>query len=383
MPGQHDGTPDPHLAALRAEIDRVDHEVLRQLALRAAIVRRIAEHKRASGLPLRDPARETHILSDRGTAAGVLNLPAHTVESLWRTILAASRDLQASMRVGIPAADAASHRIAIVGGRGGMGRLFDRLLSGLGHEVLVSDLDTALTPEDAARAADICIVSVPIDQTSEVIHRVGPHLRPGSLLMDLTSIKVPPVQEMLRAGASAVIGAHPLFGPSVHTVQGQRIALCPARPGTWLDWARQTFSALGMIVVECDAEEHDRVMSIVQVLTHFATEVTGAALASLDVPIERTLEFTSPVYQMELYMTARHFAQSPALYAAIQMSNPATPAVVRAFIAAAEAQHAALSAGDRDAFRTVFERVRARLGPLTARAMSESSFLIDRLVERS
>lgn len=388
--------PDPVLEALRAEIDAADRRLLDVLASRHAIVRRIAAHKRAHGLPIRDRDREAKIIADCRARAEAMSLPPEVAESLLRTILAASRDLQASLRVGLePSAEPRS--VAIIGGRGGMGRLFERLLVDLGHTVSIADLDTPLTPEQAAANADVTIVSVPIDVTIDVVRRVGPCIGAGALLMDLTSIKSPPVRAMRECCRGTVIGAHPLFGPSVRTVQGQRIVLCPGwesdhgtpekdRPGPqaegWLEWTRRTFTATGMVVVESSPEEHDRIMSIVQVLTHLATEVTGAALASLDVPIERTLEFTSPVYQMELFMTARHFAQSPDLYAAIQMSNPATPAVVQAFLAAAEAHRVMLSAGDRDAFRTTFDRVRARLGPLTARALSESAFLIDRLIER-
>ena len=65
-------------------------------------------------------------------------------------------------------------------------------------------------------------------------------------------------------------------------------------------------------------------MAIVQVLTHYSTEVLGRTMQRLDVPVMETLRFTSPIYHMELLMTARHFAQSADLYASIEMSNPNT-----------------------------------------------------------
>ena len=122
---------------------------------------------------------------------------------------------------------------------------------------------------------------------------------------------------------------------------------------------------------------------MVQVLTHFATEVVGRAMADLDVPLEQTLRFTSPVYLMELLMTARHFAQSPDLYASIQMSNPLAAEVTDAFERAVAEQRKIVIEGDRDAMRALFERVRGYFGPFTAQALESSSFLIDRLVERS
>ncbi|UCD75338.1 MAG: hypothetical protein JSV91_00165, partial [Phycisphaerales bacterium] len=96
-----------------------------------------------------------------------------------------------------------------------------------------------------------------------------------------------------------------------------------------------------------------------------------------------TLNFTSPVYLMDLLMTARHFAQSPDLYASIQMSNPATKEVTEAFARAARELQETAARGDRTAFRRMFEEVSAFFGPFTDQALEQSSFLIDRLVERT
>jgi chorismate mutase/prephenate dehydrogenase len=108
----------------------------------------------------------------------------------------------------------------------------------------------------------------------------------------------------------------------------------------------------------------------------------GKALADIGVPLETTLNFTSPVYLMELLMTARHFAQSPALYASIQMSNPLTSEVTEAFVRAATEHRAVVAAGDTAGVTAMFEQVRGFLGDFTDRALEQSSYMIDRLVER-
>ena len=168
-----------------------------------------------------------------------------------------------------------------------------------------------------------------------------------------------------------------------HTVQGQRIVVTPGRGAEWLGWLKQMLAARGLNVLESTAEQHDRVMSIVQVLTHFSTEVMGRTLTSLGASVEETLKFTSPVYLMELLMTARHFAQSPELYASIQMSNPATPRVTDAFVTAADELRKIVNAKDRAAFAKSFEDVRDHFGDFTQQALEQSSYLIDRLVERA
>ncbi len=86
---------------------------------------------------------------------------------------------------------------------------------------------------------------------------------------------------------------------------------------------------------------------------------------------------------LDLLLTARHFAQSPDLYVLIQMRNPQTPAVTAAFLQAAENLRDIAQRKDYDAFRALFDEVRAHLGAFTQPALAQSDFLIDRLVERT
>lgn len=370
------------LPVLRAKIDTIDRDVLQLLSRRNALVGEIAQFKRAHGVPIRDFAREREILDDRCRRAAPLGLQRELIESIYRLVLWGSRDRQAALKAEVPI-DIESKTVAVIGGHGAMGRCLVDLFADLGHAVMVADLDTQLAATEAAAAADVVVISVPIDVTVDVIGEVAPAVRPESLLLDVTSIKVAPVEAMLASTKASVIGTHPLFAPSVHSLQGQRVALCPARPGGWLPWLEQMLHARGLVVHTCTPEAHDRAMSIVQVLTHFATEVMGRAMTKLGVNLDETLTFTSPVYLLELLMTARHFAQSPSLYAAIQMNNNETHHVVETFVEAAREWSDVVSDGDRDRFQALFEEVRVFFGPFTDQALEQSSFLIDRLVERA
>lgn len=370
------------LPVLRAMIDAVDRELLQLLSRRNAIVSEIAAFKREHRVAIRDPERERQILSDRRARAVPLGLSPEVVENIFRLMLWASRDRQASLKAEVPL-DVEQRSVAVIGGNGAMGRCIAQLFGDLGHAVLIADVDTDLTPAEAAAIADVVVISVPIDVTVEVIRKLGPRVRKDALLMDVTSIKSAPMQAMMESTSASVVGTHPLFGPSVHTVQGQRIVLTPGRGDAWLAWLRQMLAARGLNVMQASPQEHDQAMSIVQVLTHFSTEVMGRTLAGLGASVERTLAFTSPIYLMELLMTARHFAQSPELYASIQMSNPATAQVTGAFVNAARQLQEVVVAKDRSAFAAMFDEVQKHFGPFTQQALEQSSYLIDRLVERA
>jgi chorismate mutase/prephenate dehydrogenase len=363
-------------------IDAIDRDILQALGRRTALVAEIAQYKREHRVGIRDYAREAEILADRCRRAGQLGLSPELIESLFRLILWGSRDRQAALKAEVPL-DVEPRTVAVIGGRGAMGRCVAELFGDLGHAVMVADLQTALSPEEAAAVADVVVISVPIDATVELVRRLGPRVRPEALLMDVTSVKSAPVRAMLEASAASVVGTHPLFAPSVHSLQGQRVVLCRGRGEEWFEWLRTMLHARGLVLMEASPEAHDRAMSVVQVLVHYSTEVMGRALARLGVRLEETLRFTSPVYLMELLMTARHFAQAPELYAAIQMSNPATAEVVAAFNRAALELQEILGAQDRDGFVRLFGEVREFFGPFTTQALEQSSFLIDRLVERA
>ncbi|MBG83019.1 MAG: bifunctional chorismate mutase/prephenate dehydrogenase [Phycisphaerae bacterium] len=372
------------LIPLRERIDELDRRFVELLAERNELVAQVADVKRRSGFPIRDSSREGQMLEDRRTLGVKDGIRPEVVESLFRVILWASRDRQAALRAAVPI-HVDPRRIAIIGGNGGMGRCLEKMFLDQGHQVLIADVDTTLTPKEAAEQADATVISVPIRSTREVIELVGPACGEDSLLLDVTSIKSDPVEAMVNSTSANVIGTHPLFGPAINSLQGQRVVMTPARlhDGEWESWLHSSFKAAGLEVIQSTPEKHDRIMSVVQVLTHYSTEVIGRTMQALDVSIAESLQFTSPIYHMELLMAARHFAQSPDLYSAIEMSNPNTEAVTSAFTRAAEEMRSLIISGDQDGFRDTFGEVRDFFGEFSKTALVESSYLIDRLVERT
>ncbi|MEO6444086.1 MAG: bifunctional chorismate mutase/prephenate dehydrogenase [Gemmatimonadaceae bacterium] len=373
-------TPRP-LPILRSMIDALDRDLLQLIARRMSLVGEVAAAKREGGLKIRDAQRERDVLHDRARHAEELGLPAGEIESMFRVLLRASRDHQAALRAEVPPNDL-PRTIAIIGGRGRIGSVLARLFADLGHHILIADVDTDLTPEAAAASADVTVISVPIDVTEQVIVRVGPHVPAHALLMDVTSVKESPMAAMLASTTASVLGTHPMFGPSVHTLQGQRVVLCRGRGDEWAEWVSRTLVARGLVITETTPMEHDRAMSVVQVLTHFQTQVLGLTLARLGVPLEESLKFQSPAYLLELYVAARHFAQSPGLYGPIEMRNPRAAEVTRAFGEAATEVADIIASRNQPAFDAMFEEVRGFFGSFTTEALEQSSYLIDRIVER-
>src|SRR5690606_16545485 len=280
------------------------------------LVLEVAADKRRRGIAIRDVEREREVLASRRADADALGFPGNIAESIWRLIMLASRERQ-SAESPKPEAESEKKTIAIVGGAGQMGVLLARFFGEYGHEILVVDKETELTAVEAAARADVVVVSVPIRETEAVIREIGPHVRPDALLMDITPLKAAPVRAMLESTRASVIGTHPMFGPGVRAFEGQRVVICVGRDredDPWLSWLVRHLSGRGLFVNQTDPEHHDRVMSIVQVLLHYQTQVLGLTLANTGMPLEESLAFTSPAYLLESYVAARHFAQDAALY---------------------------------------------------------------------
>jgi len=236
-------------------------------------------------------------------------------------------------------------RTLIVGGAGEMGQWFARFLKRQGMDVAIADIDPH-TSEIAGELGvftgdvldagdfDIVLVSVPIDVTEKVISSIAPKMKPGSLLTDVTSVKKGPMEAMKKAPKGVeLIGTHPMFSPLVPDVKGQTVILVPeeGRCKRWLPKIRSLFEDNGAHVEIVSAEEHDRIMAVVQGLTHFAYISTGATLDALNFDIGKSRRFMSPVYEIMIDFVGRILAQNPHLYATIQ-ANPEVEKVRDTFI---------------------------------------------------
>jgi chorismate mutase/prephenate dehydrogenase len=162
----------------------------------------------------------------------------------------------------------------------------------------------------------------------------------------------------------------------------QIVVASPGRDPEFCQWLVDQLTAWGNIVMTLDAKEHDEVMDLVQGVRHFATFAFGRFLSRRPVKLDRTLEFSSPIYRLELGMIGRLFAQDASLYADIIFASPERRALLKEFIGSLASTQAMLEAGDAGEFCREFQQVAEWFGPFCEQAMRESTFLIDKLVER-
>ncbi|MHA1312049.1 MAG: prephenate dehydrogenase/arogenate dehydrogenase family protein [Candidatus Helarchaeota archaeon] len=180
-------------------------------------------------------------------------------------------------------------KLIIIGGTGGMGQLITNTFK--------DELDIYIYSRDPSKArkfaselgvnpavkqdiynADIIIVSVPISQTLKTCSEIAPLMKPNSLLIDISSVKTGIVDKLTVPDKIEYISMHPLFGP-LGSFNDQNVILIPVKTDKWIDYVINLLEKHGSTVSTLSFQEHDRIMSNVQVIHHFSYLCLGVFLS--------------------------------------------------------------------------------------------------------
>jgi len=236
-------------------------------------------------------------------------------------------------------------KVAVIGGAGRMGRWFVRHFVNQGEEVAISDIirseaeSVAMSTGakvaehnlEAVEDADLVVVSTPIEVTPKVLEEICSALRPSATIMEISSLKskvVPVLERIAKRGVKAV-SVHPLFGPGVQRLAGERVALIPVSdPTSELRLGRNLFPEAEIVVV--DVEEHDRAMALTLSLPHFLNVAFASVVGEEDLNVLKKLGGTT--FALQLVLAEAVMTEDPDLYASIQMGNLYTVECLERFL---------------------------------------------------
>jgi prephenate dehydrogenase len=260
-------------------------------------------------------------------------------------------------------------KIGIVGGTGRLGLVFAKFFKSKGYEIFISGRSIAkarriakqndlkaLTSEKLVKTCDAILFSLPMSTALQVISKLAPLAKPGSLLCDFTSIKEKTISAMLKHSDPRVdvIGLHPLFGPLV-PIEGQNIAVIPARGRRFLPWIRRVFGKSNLAFTT--VKEHDKMMAIVQCLMHFTSIATAMAMKSMKVDLMKADKFSTPIYRERIKTMKRILSQDSELYAEIEMQNKRSREVMDTFLQASKKLRAIVRKKDERSFSRIYDEM--------------------------
>lgn len=208
--------------------------------------------------------------------------------------------------------------VHIVGGTGKMGLWFKNFLTENNVSVTAKGRDFLRFPE-LLKQADIVVISVPIAVTEKVIQQVIPHLKKTSLLADITSVKVMPLLAMEKASCD-ILGMHPLFGPSISSLIGQKIVFCKQKKSTHIQFLRALFEKAGSEIIDMSPEEHDYQVAYIQALTHATHLLYAKTILGQEKTIMTKLQ--TPTFALHALTMGKILHQDLELMGGIQLYNP-------------------------------------------------------------
>lgn len=254
--------------------------------------------------------------------------------------------------------------IGIIGNKGHFGRKLKEFCVGEGFTVIGSDLNTALSNREVVEKSDVVIFSVPPRFTAPVIEEVLPFSRPEQLWLDVTSVKVLPIEAMRRS-KSEVVGLHPMSAPSVNSFEGQVIVKCVERLDKWRVWLDGFLLLTKANIVERPPHTHDVYGAVIQALLHDVLIAMMGMLGSIrshQFDPKLLLGQASPLFYLQLVLMGRVLSRDAGLYADIQLYNPYTLPALRSFEAHIKMLRRKIERRDTEGFMAVFKNVKSFFG---------------------
>ncbi|GIU41813.1 T-protein [Shewanella colwelliana] len=362
------------LEKLRGHIDNVDQQLLHLLRKRLDLVGQVGAVKHAAGVPIYAPEREASMLAKRREEAANMNVSPQLIEDILRRLMRESYLNEKD--VGFKQVKADLGHVVIVGGEGKLGGLFSQMLRLSGYQVKSLDKDDWQRAEAIFDGAGLVIVTVPISITCELIASKLGQLPESCILADLTSIKAKPLDAMLTVHKGPVVGLHPMFGPDVGSLAKQVVVVCHGRGQESYQWLMEQIKIWGARLVEADAQKHDKAMQLVQAMRHFSSFVYGLNLYREAADIDNLLQFSSPIYRLELAMVGRLFAQSPELYADIIYAQRESLTAIGDYLDNYSQALELLKSGNRQGFIDQFEEVANWFGDFAPQFQRESRAML-------
>lgn len=360
------------LLSLRNQIDELDNQLVELLAKRAAITTQVGQIKAKTGMPTYVPEREAELIASRREQAHNKGVSPDLVEDLLRRMM---RESYLTQNAQYRCATTPGTKVAVLGGRGALGRLFVSLFERSHYEVIVIDKNEWPQAESLLADVSLCVVSVPINQTQQVIQSLN-YLPKECILADVTSTKAQPLQAMLDVHSGPVVGLHPMFGPDAPGMVKQVVIVCEGRFAEQYQWLIDQMVTWGAQLHYTSSHSHDEAMAYIQVMRHFSTFVYGAHLRAEDPNLQELIALSSPIYRLELAMVGRLFAQDPNLYADIIFDKTDNLSLLQRFHERFGAAIQLFEANDKAGFIKQFSEISTWFGEYAQTCLVDSKQLL-------
>ncbi len=243
-------------------------------------------------------------------------------------------------------------KITIIGGSGGMGKVFGRYFKHHGFEVTLharneerlKDVATELSVnyefslERSVKQADIVMVTIPIKSTPEIIKNIGPYLKENALIFDITSIKksvFEALEDLKNKFPVNCISLHPMFGPGIKDMKNY-VMLVLKIGGTdkyeiIINDLLELFRSDGMIITETSPDIHDKRVALTLGVPHMLNILFLNLLKNADEPLNELTKYTGTTFLLQKVFAESIIQREMEMFGEIQMENQQFLTILKTF----------------------------------------------------
>jgi len=232
--------------------------------------------------------------------------------------------------------------ITIIGGSGGMGKVFGKFFQNHGFVVTFYarnedklkkaatelNVNYELSLEKSVENADMVMISIPINSTPDMIRKVGPFLKKNALIFDITSLKyavINALTEIKNKFPINCISLHPMFGPGISDMKNYVMMLLKVG-GTdqyeeVINELLELFRSDGLIITETLPEVHDKRVALTLGVPHMFNILFLNLLKSSNESLNELTKFTGTTFLLQKVFAESIIQREMEMFGEIQMEN--------------------------------------------------------------
>jgi prephenate dehydrogenase len=203
-------------------------------------------------------------------------------------------------------------------GQGNFGKFIALEMEGV-FKIETYDVTDSESQFQRVAGCDYIALAIPLEVYQTVLPKLAATIPPKSVVIDVCSVKLKPLEFTTKyLPNNDVLSIHPLFGPSTAPdgIAGQKVVIIRDTGSFQLHAdAQKFFEKLRLIVIQMDADQHDRGMAELHALTYYV----ASALSDFGVS-ERPI--STPSYDKLVSLVNLFSTHSQALVDTIEGGNP-------------------------------------------------------------
>ncbi|MFX1326003.1 MAG: prephenate dehydrogenase/arogenate dehydrogenase family protein [Promethearchaeota archaeon] len=232
--------------------------------------------------------------------------------------------------------------ITIIGGSGGMGRVFGKYFKQHGFNVTLFarnknklkkvaeelDLDFEINLKKSVENADIVMISIPIHSTIDMIETIAPLMRENSLIFDIASIKeniCKKLDEVHKKYPINSLSLHPMFGPGITNMKNYNIIVIKIggteHYNNIVNELLTIFKLDGLILIETTPKVHDSRIALTLGVPHMFNILFLNLLKRKDEPLNELTQYTGTTFLLQKVFAESIIQREMEMFGEIQIEN--------------------------------------------------------------